>query len=564
MYLFRIFRSFLPLRNPIGFGTSDFIVLAIAILLISLLLAKVWLAPYLRELSKHPRWCMLALFALPVLLRIAMLPQSPVPTRSGADDFSYILLGDTLAHLRLANSTHPLYRFFEAVFVLQQPAYASIYPLGQGFVLAAGQILLHNAWAGVLLSSGALCALCYWMLRGWVAPVWALVGALLVVMEFGPLNSWVNSYWGGTISAIAGCMVFGSLPRLCRSPALRYGVTLGLGMGLQILTRPFESLFLALAAAGYLLFGLRGKSGLLTPAFGAIGLIAVSLGVTLLQNHAVTRSWTTMPYMLSRDQYGVPAAFTFQPNPVPHRPLTPEQDLDYKAQASVHGPGTDSLSEFFDRLEHRFRYLRFFLLPPLYVALLAVLPGLREPRYFWTAGTILLFALGTNIYPYFFPHYLAAVTCLFVLLSVRGLERLPSHARLYVLLLCGMAFTFWFGLYLVGDNDLLHAADYQSWNYVNRGDPQGRIAIAQQLAQSSGQQLVFVRYSPMHRFAEWIHNAADIDSAQTVWATDLGTEQNEQLLHYYPYRKAWLLEPDAHPPSLTPYSRDAGSFLTVH
>ncbi len=138
MYLFRIFRSFLPLHNPLGFGASDFVVLAVAALFVVLLFAAPLASHYLRELSKRPRLCLAFVFCLPIALRLVLLPQSSVPIPSGADDFSFLLLGDTLAHFRLANAAHPLYSFFEAVFILQQPKYASIYPLGQGFFLAFG------------------------------------------------------------------------------------------------------------------------------------------------------------------------------------------------------------------------------------------------------------------------------------------------------------------------------------------------------------------------------------------------------------------------------------------
>ena len=49
------------------------------------------------------------------------------------------------------------------------------------------------------------------MLRGWATPGWALVGGLLAVCEFGPLNMWMNCYWGGAVSASAGCLVFGRI-----------------------------------------------------------------------------------------------------------------------------------------------------------------------------------------------------------------------------------------------------------------------------------------------------------------------------------------------------------------
>ena len=118
MYLFQIFRSFLPLHNPLGFGISDLLILAMAILLSVLLLAKVYVAPTLEKISRRPRLCMGLLFAFAIMLRLALLPQSPAPLPSGADDFSYVLLGDTLAHFRLANSAHPLHQFFESVFTL--------------------------------------------------------------------------------------------------------------------------------------------------------------------------------------------------------------------------------------------------------------------------------------------------------------------------------------------------------------------------------------------------------------------------------------------------------------
>ncbi len=555
MYLFRIFRSFVPLANPWGFGASDWLVLGLAILLVALLFLTKLAAPYAHAIAKRPLLSMGLLFALATLSRLLLLPQSPVLIPSGADDFGYLLLADTLSHLRLANPAHPLPQFFEAVFILQQPTYASIYPLGQGIVLALGQVLFGSYWVGVLLASGAFCALCYWMLRAWVAPIWALLGGLLAAIQFGPLNPWTNSYWGGFVSAMAGCLVFGSLPRLRESPRLGNGALLGAGLGLQILTRPFEAVFLFLAAVVYLLAAFRKSLTVMWKSIAACAGVVVAAGaLTLFQNKAVTHSWTTMPYMLSRYQYGVPATFTFQPNAVPHRPLTAEQKLDYQAQAIIHGPGTDSLSEYFSRLAYRFRYLRFFLLPPLYFVIVPFIPSLRQWRFAWAIGTMLLFALGTNLYAYFYPQYIAALTCLFVLISVQGLRALGDTPRKLAVSLCAASFLFWFGLYLSGADDLLPITAQQSWYYINRGDSQGRAAAAQKLAQAPGRQLVFVRYAESHRFAEWIHNDADIDSAQTIWANDLGTEENDKLIHYFPQRTVWLMEPDAQPPALSPYA----------
>lgn len=545
MFLFDFFRSFLPLHNPIGFGASDFIELALAALLVLLTLARAEAEPLIHRLATRTAWCMAVLAALPVLLRLGLLAHAPAPAPAGSDDFSYWLLADTLRHFRLANPAHPMRQFFETVFVLQEPSYSSIFPLGQGLALAAGWLLFGHPWAGVLLSVAALCALVYWMLRAWTTPGWAVIGGLLAAMQFGVLSYWVNTYWGGAVSAIAGCLTFGALPRLRGGGRARDGAALGIGLGLQLLTRPFEFGVMVVCAAAYLAMNRQWR----IPWRAAALAFLPAVGLMALQNHAVTGSWTTLPYQLSRYQYGVPTTFTFQPNPAPHRALTPAQQLDYQAQSAVHdGPG------FWDRLVDRTGFYRFFFLAPLYLALPVFLLRLRERKFQWVAATLVVFALVDNFYPYFYPHYIAALACLFLLSAVAALERLsawsPLAARLIVLL-CAAHFIFWYGIHAMRDDNVrLAMAKYETWDYLNQGDPDGRMAIDGQLNQMPGNQLVFVRYSPQHGFHEWLRNGADIDAQRIVWALDLGAEEDQKLLQYYPDRRVWVLLADAKPPRL--------------
>ncbi len=545
MYLFDFFRSFLPLHNPIGFGAADFIELALAGLLVFFVFARAEAAPYAQRLASRTGLCMLALAALPVLLRLALLPRAPVPSPAGSDDFSYWLLADTLRHFRLANAMHPMREFFEAVFVLQEPRYASIFPLGQGLAMAVGWLVFGYPWAGVLLSVAALCALVYWMLRAWTTPGWALTGGLLAVMQFGVLSYWVNTYWGGAVSACAGCLVFGALPRLRNGARVRDAAALGAGLGLQLLTRPFEFALLLPCAAVYFAMHRQWRLPWRALALALLPAIALTLG----QNRAVTGSWTTLPYQLSRYQYGVPSTFTFQPDPTPHRPLTQEQQLDYAAQTATHDDAAFG-KDFMERLG----FYRFFLLPPLYLALLAFLPRLRERRFAWLAGTVALFALAESFYPYFYPHYIAALAPLLLAAALAGLERL-SHwtpfAPRWIVMLCAAHFVFWYGIHAQTDANVRFAMEkYETWNFVNEGDPEGRLAIDSQLAAIPGKLLVFVHYSRIHGFHEWIHNAADIDAQRIVRALDRGGEADEKIREYYPDRKILFLEADARPPRL--------------
>jgi hypothetical protein len=561
--MFDLFRSFLPLENPIGFGAADYLELLLAALLVvAALLWRRRIEPHALTLAGRPLWSMAVLAALPVLLRLSLLPHHPAPTPDVYDEFSHLLVADTLRHFRLANPMHPMHQFFETFFVLQEPSYASIYPLGQGLALALGWMVFGLPWAGVILATAAFCALCHWMLRGWTTPGWALAGGALAVMEFGPLNPWMNAYWGGALAATAGCLVFGALPRLRDRFRNEDAALLGLGLGIHLLTRPYETIFLAMAAAAFFLPDLRRRARNL----GRIALVAAcvlmpAIALTLAQNKRVTGSWTTMPYALSQYQYGVPTSLTIQPNPVPHRELTPQQQLDYRMQTSFRPSGGESLRTFFERLEYRVRYYRFFFFAPLYLAALVFFLFCcgREYRFLWVVLTLALFALGTNLFPAFQVHYIAAATCLFILVSVVGLERISrwsprgrqagAEIAWLLFLLCFAHFLFWYTVHVFDTGEIARSLrPYETWDAINHTNPERRIAVNRQLAGMPGDLLVLVRYGPTHMFQEeWVWNAADPDAARIVWARDLGPGQNQDLLLYYPRRRALLFEPDARP-----------------
>src|ERR1700676_2300002 len=154
----QLFSSFQPFENPIGFGAADFIEFALAALLVSLALARPVVEPWFRRLAEKTGWSMLVLAILPVVLRLALLWHHPIPLPDIYDEFGHLFVADTLRHFRFANPPHPMHRFFETFFVLQEPTYSSIYPLGQGIALAFGKMIFGHPWAGVVLSTAALCS----------------------------------------------------------------------------------------------------------------------------------------------------------------------------------------------------------------------------------------------------------------------------------------------------------------------------------------------------------------------------------------------------------------------
>ena len=252
-----------------------------------------------------------------------------------------------------------------------------------------------------------------------------------------------------------------------RTSARRHSV--GAGWVLQLLTRPFEFVVMVVCLAAYLAMARQWRLPWRAIALSLIPAAALMLG----QNRAVTGSWTTLPYELSRYQYGVPTTFTFQPNPAPHRALTQEQELDYRAQSAVHdGPGSGrDWSSAWGSIDSS-------CCRPLYLALALFVLRLRERVSRGQREPSWLFALADNFYPYFYPHYVAALACLFILAAIAGLERLtawsPFAARLIVML-CAAHFVFWYGIHAMRDENVrLAMAKYESWNFLNEGDPEGR------------------------------------------------------------------------------------------
>ncbi|MBV8068549.1 MAG: hypothetical protein JO270_01490, partial [Acidobacteriaceae bacterium] len=103
----------MPPPSAVGFAPADWLLALLTVLLIGSALA--WRPAVRRALesfASRTRVCVILLFALPIFMRLLLLPNHPVPRPQIYDEFSHLLLADTLLHARLANSAHPLHQFF--------------------------------------------------------------------------------------------------------------------------------------------------------------------------------------------------------------------------------------------------------------------------------------------------------------------------------------------------------------------------------------------------------------------------------------------------------------------
>ena len=263
---------------------------------------------WLSALAHHKTlsWVGLGVFVL--VVRAALLPIWPIPKPSIYDEFSYLLQADTFSHGRLTNPAHPLWHFFESTYILQQPTYASRFPPAQGLALAVGQLLFGHPWFGVWLSAGMLAAALCWALQGWLPRGWALLGAF-IGLDLYLFSYWMNSYWGGAVTAIGGALVTGAWVRIVRAKQWSYAWIFGIGAAIVILARPFEGLLLVVLAL--ISLGMADRTTRVWLPMVITGVLGASW--LAYDNHRVTGHALRLPYREYYEQYEVVPPFSIVP-----------------------------------------------------------------------------------------------------------------------------------------------------------------------------------------------------------------------------------------------------------
>src|SRR6266705_426408 len=465
------------------------------------------------KLAQRKTLAIWLLFFFVIAIRLAVLPLLPLPVPGIHPAFSYLLLGDTFAHGRLANPPHPMWMSFETFPVNWHPTYSSMYPPAQGFALALGQWLGHP-WIGVLLSDAAMCAAILWMLQAWLPARWAFLGAALVALKFGIASYWINSYWGGAVAATGGALVLGAMPRIVRRSRTRDALVLGLGIAILANSRPYEGLLLSIPVAGWFLWWLAGKTKsnatLRTRNVRVFAPLAVVLLLTVgfmgYYNWRLTGQTLLFPHTLNTRTYRTTGLFLWDhpKEPIQYNNEQFEDFYNGWEREDYKNTRQDALKVTSEKLTRSGGTY-------FWWGCLLLLPGL--PFAFFDRKMrlpILIFLLGTAgflVLIWSMPHYAATLTGVIFLLLVQAMRHLRT-IRLGARLM-GLALS-WAIICLLaidaGFSVPRHLCDQLEWTC--KGDP-SRTAIGKKLSETPGKHLIMVRYGKNHNLQdEWVYNGA--------------------------------------------------------
>ena len=545
----------------------DWITLFSCLIVCTLFLPSKWIARarvYLHSYAQNRKRAIWTCVLLPMLLRVALLPIVPLKPPSVHDEFSLLLLADTLRSGRLTNHTHLFWQHFETIHEIQKPTYNSMYQPGFAAFLAVGQLLGHP-WIGVLISVGLMCGAICWMLQAWVPLSWAFGGALIVAIQIGVGSYWMNSYLGGAPApAMAGALLFGAIPRFFRKPSRGVVAVFCAGIVLLANTRPFEGGVLSLLACAMSLGWYRGislqtKAAIRLNIFvpGMLVLVA-GAAFTLYYSWRVTKNPFKLPYVVNRETYGWPENLAI----LPPLKLTYRHKIlaDMAASERANRAVYSTLGRMLNNWMARATLLwQFYVGPGLTLPLLFVPWAVASPKrksLFW----ILLIMLALNTLQLVgYPQYFSAQASVFYVVLITGMRQMYVWARkrswmperllaaVVACVACGAMFSL--GMKELGIRQG-HFWEWPHWGFYEQ-----RAGIVHELEQLPGKHLVFVRYGPNHSpHEEWVYNAANIDRSRIVWANVMTQEKDKALRQYFADRRAWIVAPDEDPSKVLPFS----------
>jgi hypothetical protein len=526
---------------------------------------------YAHRVGRHRTACVAGIFALTIGLRCALLPWLPRPEPYIQDEFANLLGADTFISGRLTNPLHPLWQFFESGQIIVRPTYTMKYQPGQAAFLALGQVLAGDPYWGVVISTAMMAGAICWMMQGILQPGWALIGGLFTAIAFGGGHYWIQSYFGGSVTALASALMIGAFARIVHGrPHLVWLLALGSVLGL--LTRPYETAVLAvILALALIVVHVRRRCWIalrkMAPTY--ISIMTAWVCFQAYYDWRITGNALKMPYVLHEEQY----------SPVPFFWMLPSRDAPKAADPPTYGLHWVYDKGAYDDIRSMSPLRRTLVLLQRAITAQAWRPGFHTTlpdllgvlRYilifapvFWYSRRVrylsllaIPLALITCLHLWTYLHYLApfivtALALIFLLISCLRSLRVGGHCVGNVLVAMLLLYLPFEPLLIARSAIKLSKGGDDP--YIDVPYKKEHARITAELERVGGRHVVIVRYDPRGSAqVDWVYNSANIDAQKIIWTRDLGDAQNQKLLNYYHDRRIWVLYPNETPARLEHY-----------
>jgi hypothetical protein len=204
---------------------------------------------------------------------------------------------------------------------------------------------------------------------------------------------------------------------------------------------------------------------------------------------------------------------------------------------------------------------RFFVNPWFSLPIVLLVFLLKDRQVILGTGFVLCGLAATMLYPFFFEHYIAAYSCVFAFLVIRGMMML-SQWTVRGRMVGPLVVLF---LMLGGVITALRIVPVRAVLGLRSSAQQAsfRTQVADRLSHLGGRHVVFVRYDESPSFhqgrgrgpyrgggnpqrrrrlgaPEWVYNAADIDASPIVWCRTGESIDDSAVMRYYKDRNFWI------------------------
>lgn len=466
-----------------------------------------------------------------------------VPTAH--DEYAYLFQAKTFAAFRLYYPAHPLGEFLQAFHILTEPVYASKYPPGHALFLVPGVWINFPAIVPILTSVASLALL--FRLTTYISGHWMAL-ATTAVFAFSPAQVLqATSFFSMGTSLFCVLVFLLNIMLWMEHSRWSHALFAGFGLGMAFLTRPYSALAVGTPVIAYCLFttvknGLSSQRSRTRQLLGMLTVPLTAVVLLLLYNRALVGDPLKFPWSEYAVQYIPADGLGFSAEKVaPKRTLLPNQMAfyhDYVIPAKDQYTLSNAIGIFLgDRIPSLLRSAD----PGLGITIFFLIgTTLRKtPAERLLLAVLVSHAVGYLLYYGSIDRYLFEIVPLVVYFSVKACIWTYRACR-WMGMENALSFLKWQG---AAGLCLLMGLQAHVYLRDKRKVTEYYVSFSQLLSTLGNRpKVIFVRYKPGHYYhSDLINNEPDVDASKTVFAYDLGRE-NEKVLNYYPSREVFLFD----------------------